>query len=241
VCGAHPVKLIVTWLVPGRAIKGKSQKRIERQVGLKKNGFKKKQFNVLCFSNPFFRVFLLFLEKLPAQKHYSHCFYCIMPYHHFQNYIITFYTCYGIQIWGQRNVPHLCFRKALLVNSPQSGKVWQACTQQTEKSHSHANSVVSRQVYALLGQHLYSDFFQLMVLYGPTSETVRIQRRQKSWLKSTYFTELKKTTSRIYSNCSNYYSYLFSSPSNFVAVRFVFLENCTVNCTSVLRILLSTS
>jgi len=30
VCGAHPIKLIVTWLVPDRAIKGKSQKRIER-------------------------------------------------------------------------------------------------------------------------------------------------------------------------------------------------------------------
>jgi len=38
-----------------------------------------------------------------------------------------------------------------------------------------------------------------MVLYGPTSETVRILRRQKSWLKSTDFTELKKITSRIYS------------------------------------------
>jgi len=30
VCGAHPIKLIVTWLVPDRAIKGKSQKRNER-------------------------------------------------------------------------------------------------------------------------------------------------------------------------------------------------------------------
>jgi len=94
-----------------------------------------------------------------------------MHYHHFQNFtIITFYTYYGIQIWGQRNVPHLCFRKALLVNSHQSGKVWQACTQQREKSHSHTNSAVSRQVFGLLGQHLYGEFFQLMVLYGPTSE-----------------------------------------------------------------------
>jgi len=45
------------------------------------------------------------------------------------------------------------------------------------------NSAVSRQVFALLGQHLYSEFFQLVILYGPTSETVRIQRRQKRWLK----------------------------------------------------------
>jgi len=35
----------------------------------------------------------------------------------------------------------------LLVNSLQSGKVWQACTQLAEKSHSHINSAVSRRVY----------------------------------------------------------------------------------------------
>jgi len=59
-----------------------------------------------------------------------------------------------------------------------------------------------------------------MVWYGATSETVRMQRRQKSWLKYTNLTELKKITSRIYSNCSNYSS-LFSSLSDFVGVRFV--------------------
>jgi len=30
VCGTHPIKLIVTWLCPDQAIKGKSQKRIEK-------------------------------------------------------------------------------------------------------------------------------------------------------------------------------------------------------------------
>jgi len=35
----------------------------------------------------------------------------------------------------------------LLVNSLHIGKVWQARTQQTEKSHSHTNSAVSRHVY----------------------------------------------------------------------------------------------
>jgi len=30
VCGTHPIKLIVTLLVPDRPIKGKSQKSIER-------------------------------------------------------------------------------------------------------------------------------------------------------------------------------------------------------------------
>jgi len=38
------------------------------------------------------------------------------------------------------------FRKVLLVNSLQSGKAWQERAQPTEKSHSHTNSVVSRQV-----------------------------------------------------------------------------------------------
>ena len=148
-----------------------------------------------------------------------------MQYHHLQNYtIITFYAYYGNLIWRKRNVSHLCFRKALLLKSPQSGKVWQACTQRTEKSHSHTNSAVSRQVYALLGQHLYSEFFQLMVLYGATSETVRIQRRQKSWLKSTDFVELKKITSRIYSNCSNYCSPLFFKSLKFRCCSFCFIK-----------------
>jgi len=62
-------------------------------------------------------------------------------------------------------------------------------------------------------------FFQHMVWHGPTSETVWMQRRQNNWLKYTDFTELKKITIRVYSNCSNYS--LFSSPSNFVAVCFV--------------------
>jgi len=32
VCGAHPIKLIVTWLFPDRAIKGKITKKLERQL-----------------------------------------------------------------------------------------------------------------------------------------------------------------------------------------------------------------
>jgi len=42
---------------------------------------------------------------------------------------------------------HLCFRKVFLVNSLQSGKAWQACTQQTEQSNSNTNSAVVRHVY----------------------------------------------------------------------------------------------
>jgi len=33
VCGAHPIKLIVTSLVPERAIKGKSQRRLKDNQG----------------------------------------------------------------------------------------------------------------------------------------------------------------------------------------------------------------
>jgi len=39
-----------------------------------------------------------------------------------------------------------------------------------------------------------------MVWYGPTSETIWMQRMQKIWLKYINFTELKKITTRIYSN-----------------------------------------
>jgi len=47
------------------------------------------------------------------------------------------------------NVPCLCFLNLLLVKSLQSGKAWEACTHKTEKSHSHTNSAVSRQVYVV--------------------------------------------------------------------------------------------
>jgi len=136
---------------------------------------------------------------------------------------------------------HLVFVFAvLLVNSLQRGKAYQECVQQAEKSHSHTNPhVASSQVYihGLLVQHLCSVFFQNMVWYGPTSQTAWMQRNQKNWSKHTDFTELKKTTSRIYSNCSNYSS-LFSRPSNFFAVRFVSSKKFAVNGTRVLFILL---
>ena len=66
-----------------------------------------------------------------------------------------------------------------------------------------------------------------------------MQRRQKNWLKYTDFTELKKITSRITQTVR--IIIFLSSPSNFVAVRFVSLKKRTLNCTSVLLILLLTS
>jgi len=130
----------------------------------------------------------------------------------------------------------------LLVNSLQSGKAWQERAQQTEKSHSHTNCAVSRQVYVhtLLVRHLHSAFFLCMVWYGPTSETVWMQRRQKNWLKYTDFAELKKITSKIYSNCSNYSSLFFKS-FKYRWCSFCFIKKYAVNRTSVLLILFFTS
>ena len=55
---------------------------------------------------------------------------------------------------------------------------------------------------------LNSVLFQYMVWYGPTSERAWMQSRKKNWLNYADFTELKKITSRIYSNCTNYSSFL---------------------------------
>ena len=175
------------WLVPDRVVKGKSQKGLKDNQGWEKAEkpvFLKKE-QPTCFFNPNVCVFLKRNMFLSFEKKHKNpilnCSYWIMQCHHFQNYtIITCYTYYGIQIWGQRNVCHLWFRKALLVNLLQSGKACQERKEQTEKSHSHTNSAVSRQVYvqALLVQHLYRGFFQNVIRYGPISETALLQRRQ---------------------------------------------------------------
>jgi len=105
VCGAHPSILIVTWLVPYRAIKRKSHKRLEHNQGWEKP-IKKKTIHPFfgLFNSERFcffknkRVLIRFLKKTKTP---SELFYCIMQYHHFQKYtIITCYTYYSIQIWG---------------------------------------------------------------------------------------------------------------------------------------------
>jgi len=55
---------------------------------------------------------------------------------------------------------------------------------------------------------------------------------QKNWLKYTDFTELKKITSRIYSNCSNDSSLFFMS-FKFRYCSFCLIKKITINCTSV--------
>ena len=77
-------------------------------------------------------------------------------------------------------------------------------------------------------QHLYNVILQYMVWYFPTSETAWMQRRQKNWLKYTNFTELKKITSRIYSNCSNY-SCLFFKSFQFICYSLCFIKKIVLN------------
>jgi len=62
-----------------------------------------------------------------------------------------------------------------------------------------------------------------MVWHSPKSETASMQRRQKNWLKYTDFTELKKVTSRIHSNCSNY-SFVFFTFFKFRCCSFCFIK-----------------
>ena len=104
VCGAHPIELIVTWLVPDHAIKGKSQKRLKNNQGWQKNRFNKN--NSHGFSVFWIRFFGAFLKRnrlcsFKKRKNILNCFYCIVQHHHFQNYtIITCYTYYGVQKWN---------------------------------------------------------------------------------------------------------------------------------------------
>jgi len=122
--------------------------------------------------------------------------------------------------------PCLFSQKVFLVNSLQCGKACQECSEQQEKNHSHTNSAVSRQVYvhALLVQYRYTVFIQHTVRCGPTSETAWMRRRQNNLYIYIDFTELKKIASGIHSNFSNYSS-LFSSRSNFVAIRSLSSKN----------------
>ena len=109
-------------------------------------------------------------------------------------------------------------------------------TADKEKPLPHKLCRFTSSLHALLVQHFLVNFFNIMVWYGPTSETAWMQRKQKNWLKYTDFTDLKKITIKIYSNCSNWS--LFFKSFNFCCCSLCFIKKCTVNCTSVLHILL---
>ena len=113
-----------------------------------------KRNNPPVFLNPNFFVFLkrnsfLFFKKKTTQKPHSELFllhHAISPFSKLhKNELLYLLWHSNMRV---KNVPHLCFRKVLLVTSLQSGKAWQERAQQTEKSHSHTTSAVSRQVYA---------------------------------------------------------------------------------------------
>jgi len=77
-------------------------KRIERQSGLTKTHCFEKTTHLFSFKRNFFAFFKKdtgFCSLKKTQNPLSEFFYCIMQYHHIQNYtIITCYTHYGIQI-----------------------------------------------------------------------------------------------------------------------------------------------
>ena len=151
-----------------------------------------------------------------------------MQHHHSQNYtIMTCYTCYCIQSWGWRNAPQLCFRKVLLVSSLLSGKAWQECAQQTEKSHSHTNSTVSRQVYvhALLVQH--HSIGCIFSTYGLVWSCIRNRfnvEKAKNLFKIYRFHKAEEDNQYPVEFTVRIILLLFTSPSKFVAVRFVLLK-----------------
>ena len=70
---------------------------------------------------------------------------------------------------------------------------------------------------------VYRVFFRHIVWYGPSSETARMQRKQKKWLNNTEFAELNKINGRIYSNCSNCGS-LFLKSLKFCCCSFYFIQ-----------------
>ena len=115
---------------------------------------------------------------------------------------------------------HLYFRKVLLVSSLQSGKARQAYAQQTEKAtrtqtlQFHARFV---HVTCYSSASLQDIFSTHHLVWSSYRKSFYADKAEKL-IKICRFYRAEEVTSKIYSNCSNYSS-LFSSPSNFVAVR----------------------
>ena len=147
-----PNQMIVTWIFPDRAIKGQSQKRLKDNQGWEKPVFfKKNNPRVFCFI--LIRIFFLrnrfcyFLKKNTKTPFWI-VFICIMLCHHFKNSTIT--TCLPIMAFkfeGKEIYPiFVCAKGCWSIHSKLESKAWQERAQQTEKSRSHKNSAVSRQV-----------------------------------------------------------------------------------------------
>jgi len=88
---------------------------------------------------------IIFIKKQKPRSELSLLHHAISPFSELHNNNLLYLLWHSNL--SVKNVPHLCFRKVLLVNSLQSGKAWQVREQPTEISHSHTTSAVSRQVY----------------------------------------------------------------------------------------------
>jgi len=64
-CGAHPFKLIATWLIPDRAIKGISQKGLKNNQGWEKPAFIKKTTHLFFYPI----IFIFWIETV-------FCYFC---------------------------------------------------------------------------------------------------------------------------------------------------------------------
>ena len=119
-----PITSLILTIVPDRAIKEKSQKGLKDDRGWETPVFFEKQ-QPTCFLNPIFWRGSFFSFK-KTQNPYSDLFllhHAISPFSEWHNnnllYLLLWYSNLRVQ---KCNVPHLCFRKVLRVNSLQSGK-----------------------------------------------------------------------------------------------------------------------
>ena len=103
-------------------------------------------------------------------------------------------------------------------------------------------TAASRQVYVhgLLVEHYIVYFFKIWFGVVHHQKQLEYRESRKIDLNISIYTKLKKITSRIYSNFPNYSSLFFKS-LKFRCCSFYFKKQFTLDCASVLLILLSTS
>jgi len=147
------------------------------------------------------------------------CCFCMMQNHHFQNYtIITCHAYYSIKNWWQKMCPIVFTKWYWAVHSKVVRLGKHAHTKQ--KSHSHTTSAVSYQVYmhALLGQRLQSIFSRYGLVWSNISNSLDTEEKNLVKIYWFYITEEDKPV-EFTQTVQNVI--FFSSPSNLVAVHFV--------------------
>jgi len=114
---------------------------------------KKKRFFFCFFKKK--QDFVLVLRK--TEKKHSELLlfhHAISPFSELHNSNLL-YLLWHSKLRVKKCTPSL-FSRSVVGHFTPSSNAWQACTQQTEKNHSHTNSAVSCHIYlhALLVQHL---------------------------------------------------------------------------------------